>query len=288
MKVLVTGATGYLGSNLVRKFFERGFEVVIIKRSFSNTQRIKDILPYLTFYDIDKCNLEDSFRNEVRFDAVIHTATCYGRKNESFNTIFETNICFPIKLLELASRYHVTMFLNTDTILNKDINAYALSKNQFVDWGEIYAQSHKIKFINIKLEHFYGPGDDDSKFTTYIIKNCMNNTCEINLTAGEQKRDFIYIDDVVSAYLVILKAMIYKKDDISEFELGSGMTISIRDFVQLVHKITGSKTVLNFGFLPYRQNEKMESKANIQSLYLLGWECKTSLTEGLKKTIAGL
>ena len=60
-------------------------------------------------------------------------------------------------------------------------------------------------FINMRLEHFYGPGDADSKFTAHVMNSCLRNVPELKLTLGEQRRDFFYIEDVVSAYLIILE-----------------------------------------------------------------------------------
>ena len=137
--------------------------------------------------------------------AVVHTATCYGRNRETPLEVFEANLKFPLDLLEKAALFSTDTFFNTDTILYKYLNGYSLSKHQFVEWGKQYADEHKIKFCNIKLEHMYGPGDDDSKFTTYVINSCLNNVPEVKLTLGEQERDFIYIDDVVSAYQLLLK-----------------------------------------------------------------------------------
>jgi nucleoside-diphosphate-sugar epimerase len=131
----------------------------------------------------------------------------------------------------------------------------------------------------------YGPGDDESKFTTHVIKSCLANVPELKLTAGEQKRDFIYIDDVISAYMILLEKAKQQTENFQEYDLGSGKAIKIREFVEIVHKITQSCTKLNFGVLPYRENEIMQSEADITSLMSLGWLCQTSLIEGIKKIV---
>ena len=129
----------------------------------------------------------------------------------------------------------------------------------------------------------YGPGDDESKFTTYIINSCINNVPVIKLTPGEQKRDFIFIDDVVSAYHILLKNN--EMNAFEEFELGTGEAISIREFVEEVHSITQSRSKLDFSAYPYRENEIMESKANTKKLKANGWEPAITQTEGLKRVI---
>src|SRR5207344_1577562 len=104
-------------------------------------------------------------------DAVVHTATSYGRKGEKAVAVLEANTAFPLRLMESGISFGVKTFFNTDTSLNKYMNFYALSKKQFADWGRLLAGQKKIRFINIELEHFYGPGDDDSKFTASVIRS---------------------------------------------------------------------------------------------------------------------
>jgi CDP-paratose synthetase len=110
---------------------------------------------------------------------------------------------------------------------------------------------------------------------------------ELKLTNGEQKRDFIYIDDVVSAYLIILEKIKGFSDFFNEFDVGSGSAVSIREFVEKIHQITDSQTHLAFGSIPYRIGELMSSNANVEPLVELGWFCKTNLDKGLKLVMKG-
>ena len=139
--------------------------------------------------------------------------------------------------------------------------------------------------MNIVLEHFYGPGDDETKFVSWVIKSCRQNVPELRLTAGDQKRDFIYINDVIEAYLLLLYKTANARADYHEFELGSGKSVNIRQFVEMIHRLCGSNTRLNFGAIPYRPNEIMESKADISALEKLGWRPSTSLEQGLCDTL---
>ena len=291
MKVLLTGATGFLGSRIVKALLEKKYQVVILKRSFSDTWRINDLLSQLSVYDIDLCNLSSIFEKENEINAVIHTATCYGKKGEKISQIFEANTYFPLNLIETAIEFIVGTFINTDTYYNKcsrlysSLSDYVLSKRQFLEWSKLFVEAKKIKFINAQLEHIFGPNDDESKFTSYVFDSCMRNVSRLNLTKGLQKRDFIYIDDVVSGYMVLLDKLFKQPLGFYEYEIGSGHIVTIREFVEKVHEITKSKTVLNFGEIPYRNNEIMESQANIEPLKKLGWSCKVDLEEGIKAVI---
>ncbi len=286
-RVLITGATGFLGSNLAKTMIDRGFEVIAIKRKSSSLKQIAGIASKIHLYDLEDLDFSSVFQIHGRVDIVIHTATCYGRNNEPTLEIFNANTSFPLRLLDAASKAKVEKFINTDTILDKYLNLYSLSKNHLLEWGKFYSMHKMIEFINMRLEHFYGPGDDNSKFTSYVIDNCISNTASLNLTLGEQCRDFIYVDDVVSAYLTVLTKKDTSEQWFSEYDVGSGDSISIRKFVETVHQVTGSKTKLIFGAFPYREGEVMNSKADITALKALGWKCHVTLEQGLKLTIKG-
>jgi len=285
MRILLTGITGYLGSHLAHALLNNGHEVIGLKRTSSSLQRIDSILPKLALHDVESVNLSIWFKQLGKVDAVIHTATSYGRKGESFSEILQANLVFPLKLLNAAIEASVALFINTDTVLDKFLNPYALSKGQFAEWGKYFAEQQEIHFINIKLEHFYGPKDDPTKFTAHVINSCLNNVAELNLTQGEQQRDFIYIDDAVSAYLVLLNKHTMFKEQFIELDLGSGIAITIKQFVETVHKLTQSTTLLNFGALSYRAGEAMYSKATTEHLESLGWQCQQDLNAGINLII---
>jgi len=281
-KVLLTGVTGFLGSYLAKELLKIGYEVVALKRKSSSLHRVESIASEITFYDIGDLDFYELFSKREKIDAIIHTSTSYGRNNESVSDIFVANTEFPLRLLDAGSRAGIGLFLNTDTILDKYLNLYALSKNQLLQWGRFFSMHEKIRFGNVRLEHFYGPDDDPTKFSAYVINNCLANTPELRFTKGEQKRDFIYIDDVVSAYIVLLENVDGFSSSFLEFDVGSGKPLSVKEFVKKVHRITASKTNLNFGALPYREGEVMYSEADISGLAALGWECRFDIETGLK------
>lgn len=286
-RVLITGVTGFLGSHIAKKLLAQGYDIVALKREASSLHRVESILSEIYFYDVEELDFGSLFLRESKIDAVIHTATTYGRDGQSPTEISATNTTFPLSLLDAAITAGVRVFINTDTALNIDVNEYTLSKNQFKQWGRYFSQNNKIHFVNLRLEHFYGKGDDDRKFTSYVINSCISKEPSLKLTLGEQRRDFIYIDDVVAAYLTVLKNESLVDEWFVEYGVGSGTTVTIREFVELVHQMTDSTTSLDFGALSYRKHEEMSSHSDTSALKALGWYCKYSLEQGLKAIIEG-
>ena len=155
--ILLTGGTGFLGSNLLKHLVEKNYNVILLKRSFANIFRIREYLNKISFYDSDLVSLETIF-SENNIDKIVHCATNYGRIDNEPLQIVEANLLLPLRLLELGKNHQTCCFINTDTILNKKINYYSLSKKQFKEWLSAYKKD--LICINVALEHFYGPGDD--------------------------------------------------------------------------------------------------------------------------------
>jgi len=121
---------------------------------------------------------------------------------------------------------------------------------------------------------------------THVVQDLVNNAEKIDLTPGEQKRDFVYIDDTVDAFLRIIRHSGTLGPGFSEFEVGSGSPVTIREFVELAKGLAGNtRTILNFGAIPYRENEVMNCNADTTAISRLGWGCTVPLREGLKRTI---
>lgn len=284
--VLLTGATGFLGSNLLEALIRSKYEVVILKRSTSNISKIYHLIDKIVYYDVDMQPLEIAFENHS-IDCVIHTACDYGKFSKSTYQIAESNLMYGLKIIDACLKYKTKFFMNTDTLLPRQLNAYSLSKKQFVDW--LIHKSSDIQVVNFRLEYMYGPNEDNSKLVPWFLSKLIQNEFEIELTQGEQKRDFIFIDDVVSAILLVLN----KLEDINrftEFDVGTGESVTLRYFLEQIKLeyeaafgLTNSH--LAFGKLPYRKGEMMNVELNNSELIKLGWSPSIKLQEGVRKII---
>jgi len=284
MNLILTGSTGFLGSHLLRRLIKLNHNVVCLKREISNLWRVNNLLDKADWLNLETIDLKEVLINK-KIDCILHCATHYGRKEIDPLQTIEANLLLPLKLLHASKNTKVFSFINTDTVLDKRISHYSLSKGQFVDWLKFYSEEYII--VNLALEHFYGPGDDSTKFSSFIINELMDNKEKnIDLTKGQQKRDFIYIDDVISAFEILLSKLKKMENSFHHFEVGTNESVSIKDFVLTVKKFClNEKTRLKFGSLPYRKDETMETNVDTKALRSLGWTPKFTLKEGLRLTI---
>jgi nucleoside-diphosphate-sugar epimerase len=285
--ILLTGATGFLGSYLLKSLLQTESNIIILKRSFSNVWRISEYLTKVKFYDIDKTPLSDVFK-ENDIDCIIHTACSYGRGGEGDVKVIKSNLLFGLELVELGVLHSVKTFINTGSVLPKNINVYSMSKAHLSEWLSFF--SNKIQVIDLKFEHIYGPLDDQNKFIHWLINKIRSQDEQIKLTSGEQKRDFIFIDDVVEVYKLVLS----KKKQLKSFnlfEIGSGKLTKVKDFVsEISKKLEEIDNVnysgkLKFGEIPYRPNDIMVPILDNSKILDLGWVPKVFPSEGINKLL---
>ena len=282
--ILITGINGFLGSNLAKTLCEK-YEIIGLANNTNNLFRLEGF-SFKVYSSNDNPVL---IFQENKIFAIIHAATVYRIETEPLETLLKTNILLPVKLFELANQFNVKLFLNTDSFFNNlnytysYLPQYTLSKKHVLEWLRII--EGECKLINMKLFHMYGPGDTPEKFIPNVFSKLKNNEPYIDTTPAEQTRDFIFIDDVVAAYDVVLEKYDTLTEMFIDIEVGTGMETSIKDFMTELKHLTTSVTKLNFGALNYRKNEIMKSKANNKKLYDLGWVPRFTVAEGLKKMV---
>jgi len=267
----LTGATGFVGSHILKRLIELGEDVVIIIRETSSLERIQNLNGFSVFKVNNQLSNLDELYKRYQINTIIHVSTEYGR-SLNYSSVLLSNVIFPIKLIEKADMKNLKLFINTDSFSSKFQNSSYLK--EYVSSKKIFKEYLKSLFafqvINLQLEHVIGEYDSNGKFITFLFDEMLSDRKQIKLTEGNQKRDFIYISDVVDAYIVTLKYKNYKKNFI-QFEVGTGQSISIKEFVYTMHKILQSKSELLFGSIETRTDEIMDSRANNKDLIKLGW-----------------
>lgn len=278
MRIAITGATGTLGSALTRALLQRGDTVVILSRTPTALRRLLG-LP-ITAYPYDVAGIAAALAAGP-LDALVHAACSYGRSGESAADLLEANALTPLRLA-LAAGTRVGRWLSIGTALPRGVSPYALSKAQFADWLEALPASAVPPRDILLLEHFYGPGDDPSKFLTRVARACIAGE-PLELTAGTQERDFIQLDDVVAAILAVLDR---PQPGCRSIAVGSGTAVTIRTVVERLNRLAGGRSQLRFGAVPMRANEPARCVADITALCRLGWSPAVSLESGLAALVA--
>jgi CDP-paratose synthetase len=277
--ILIVGANGFLGKRIAR-YFKKKYNIIGIVRSLPKNNH--DGILYVIS---DKNELVKVFKTK-NVDFIIYAATVYRPINNNYDSIIDSNLVLPLQLFSLAKKYQIKAFLNIDSFFNNSkynysyLPEYTLSKKHLLEWLKLSLPKTNVKLFNMKIFHMYGKDDSIEKFIPSIIHKMKNNEPFIDLTYGEQKRDFIHIEDVIRAFEIVLISY-QNLPNFDKFEIGTGESTSIRDFILLVKNKLKSSTRLNFGKLEYRENEIMFSKAVNSKLIKLGWKVHYDLEEGV-------
>ena len=274
MNIILTGSHGYLGTNLKDFLANKGYQILILDRFICD--KTKDLIRF--------SNFEDDIRDYDAPCAIIHCAGLYEIKDITVLELAQANLFYSINVLEKAIVAKIPYFVNINTALPEELNFYALSKRQFSEWGKRESLLGKITFIDLHLEHFYGMGVGNNNFVRYLLDAMIRNVPELKLTKGEQQRDFIYITDVLNAIDVVVKNL-RNFNSYSKVPVGSGESISIKQLVKLLQDLSHTTTFCNFGAINYRNNEVMNSKADISLLTKLGWQPTVDIETGLSRML---
>lgn len=295
MKILLTGATGFLGSKILKRLIKEKHQVAVLKRSTSSLRRIQEYMTVCSIYDTDREGLDTVFEKEHP-EIIIHCAAAYGRNAKETEQVAETNLMLGIRLLTLAEKYQCRYFINTGTFAFKQIEPegriekpiymadYTLAKYQFIRWGEAFAVRGALCFITMDLEHIFGEDDEEGKFILMIEQKCMSGETSVDLSDGMQLRDYIYTENVVDAYMCVLQH-IKECRGFCRFQVGMGEPIALKEFVTMIKEISESSIRLDFGKRERNDNEPEASVADINALKALGWQPRFTREEGIRQML---
>ena len=294
--ILLTGATGFIGGYLLEGLLQKGYKVVVIKRSTSNTWRIKHLLDKIRSYDADKTKIEKIFE-ENKIDCTIHLATHYKKvhSEDDVDKFIDTIIRFPALILQQMAKRNAGFFINTGTFTEYDVgpepigenakkrahNLYSAFKIAFSDILQYYSNEFGIKTMDLKLFSPYGPKDNEKLFV-YVVKSFVEGK-QFETTKGEQKWNWTYVTDIVDAYIKSLEHIEIMKNPYEVFNIGADDVHSIREIISLLERISGKKGLARFT-KDYPKNEIfLVNCDNSKAKKHLGWKPKTDLNTGLKE-----
>lgn len=296
--VLLTGATGFLGSHLLEALIHQGYSVVVLKRSTSNLWRIEHLAGQYKSYDVDVQSISKIFEHEI-IDIVIHMATLY-RKFDNGNEVSDmlaSNVTFPTEIVEVASRKGIKGFINTGTFFEYDCSRQPVDESTSIAPFNFYAKtklalesilktySDKMMVNTFRLFSPYGE-KDNQKLVPMIIQKALKGEV-IELSEGLQKIDLIYVKDIVSAYMKAVERISSGsfQSEYEVFNLGSGVPLSIRDIVSIVEQKLGK---------PLKKTWGEASKIDIPIAYaditklerILHWKPEYTALQGIENTVS--
>jgi nucleoside-diphosphate-sugar epimerase len=290
--ILITGASGFLGRATLKSLLLDPDLFVFV------AYRAKTPRSFLSQLDTQKTHIFNvEIESEIKelfskyeVQTILHLATNYGRHNQNIDSVLSANLVLPLTLLTHGLPANVQHFINIDSFynkagnLNEELFNYSQSKKALIPWLKQY--SNQTKVSNLILEHMYGPGDAEDKFIPTLIRSSLCDFSDgLKLSRGQQERDFIFLDDVVSAIQAILGEK--NKDDqigYQDIGVGHGKGTSLIELAAVINAITGTSSPAPFSDAPYKKHEIMSSVADNSKLISLGWNPQIDLINGLTRT----
>jgi nucleoside-diphosphate-sugar epimerase len=298
-RVLVTGATGFIGSHLAKRLVKRGAEVHAFVHSSGSLWRVKEIQERLFLHGIDLCDQAsvNSACQEINPEIVYHLAA-YGvnYEQQDIKQALDTNVMGTVNLIRGLRGTACKRFIHTSTFAeygHKDhpiretdslepVGIYASTKAAASLIAPVVAGECGIPLSIIRLFTVYGPFEGEDKFVPYVILSLLDGKAP-KLTTCRQVRDYIYVEDVVEAYLNAADISI---DEPLTLNIGSGVPITLQDVVRNISKLLYNKSEVLFGAIPHRRNEIWQAYADVtKAREVLGWYARIPLEEGLLRTI---
>ena len=277
MNILILGGNGYLGSKVVRRLLKEGHSVTCTKRATSNISRVQEDKVNWIPASVDGIETATRYDN---FDWILNMACNYGRSTVLYDNVLEANIEFPLKVLNKGTEFKVKNFLTIGTGLPDNLNMYSFSKSMFSDFGKFYVEKHGINFYNLKLEMFYGSDEPKDRFIPSVIYKMLHRQ-EVNTTLGTQRRDIIWVEDIVNAVIMVMNANVPGYHEIS---VGTGVAPTIAEIVDFIWEETGYQSRLNKGTVPMRENEP-DCVADVSFLKSIGDWNPVDWKTGIQKMI---
>lgn len=288
-KILVTGASGFIGSHLCRRLSMSGAEVHGVSRKIP--PKDENCLRWWQgdLADIQAVrNLLTTIKPKVIFHLASHVA---GSRNlELVLPTFSCNLMSVVNLLTVATeigckRIILTGSLEEPEFDNREIipaSPYAAAKWASSAYARMFHSLYKTPVVIARLFMVYGPGQQDfNKLVPYVTLSLLRNQ-DPKLSSGKREIDWIYVEDVVSGLIAIDRASNIEGCTV---DLGSGKLVSIQTVVQIIASKVGSQAVPAFGAVPDRPMEQVRVANTQRTHTAIGWKPETSLEKGLEYTI---
>lgn len=290
MKILITGANGYVGKNLVPKLLKNGHELLEITIAPDLSKSLYGNSTIQFHYTTD--NQEELVKavREFKPETVLHLAS-FLTANDDFKTIqklLQANINYLCSILDAVKGVGLKWFVNTgsfaeyfkgDGILDPAYfyTATKTASRIFVDY---FSKAYGFSYCTIVPYTIFG-GNDSQKKIIDILYDSLESKESLDLTSGDQVLDFIHVNDVTD-FFSLLVSNINAVTSGSNFQLGSGKGTTLKELVGIMENATGKVANINWGGKEYRKRDVMYAVAN-PSLqhHIFQWKPNIGIQEGI-------
>ncbi len=297
-RVLITGASGFVGANLARRMLKDGHKVCLLLRNQSDTWRLDDLIDEFETVRLDMLDY-NQVSNTVSFfkpELIFHLAVsgAYSWQTD-WNEIVDTNLRSTINLVEACAKVGFDCFVNTGSSSEYGFYDHAPQENEPVEPNSYYAitkaagtmtcrhvaSRDSLKIPTLRLYSVYGPYEDPRRLMPTLIKKGLAGELP-PLVDPSIARDYVYIDDVVEAYLSVCKTNLEEHGAV--FNVGTGVQTSIEEIVSIARKELKIEAEPSWGSMENRvwdssiwvaNNEKIKSS--------LDWTPVNSVAQGFHK-----
>lgn len=300
-RVLVTGSYGFIGVHLCAALSGVGAVVIGVSRRAKSSE-----VQGMELHEIDLVDGEAIRRliENTCPEFVVHLAGVRQRTVElgEFGPSYKVNLLGTLNLVEACravGRPSRFVSLGTceeygggtapfdETQREAPVSAYGVSKLAVTHLLEAVSRTYQFPAVVLRPTNVYGPGQGEEMFVPALVSALLSGR-EFAMTAGEQTRDYVYVDDLVDA---IVSALELQVPCGSVINIGSGIPVRIKEMALLAARSIGptAPKLLRLGSRDYRPGEPMDYWAsNDRASRLLGWRPRVSLEEGIARTVAGI
>jgi UDP-glucose 4-epimerase len=296
-RIAVTGGTGFIGRHLVRALIENGACPALLTRSPRSIMDWSDAVRCVPMDLADSEAIPDILAAE-KPDLLFHLAGTRGRGHPLGDSVAcaELNVCGTVRILDAARRAgvrRIVMISSADVFggasgpLDEDVplqptSPYGISMATAARFAQAMHAAEGCPVVVLRAFSVYGPGQPGDMFVASAVSAAVEGL-PFRMTEGWQRRDLVFVDDVVTA---LLEAARTPGIEGRVIHIGSGQAHRLRDLATLIWRLTESSAPLMIGARPAPAHELHDTWADISlARRLLGWEPGTELETGLRATI---
>lgn len=299
-RVLVTGASGFIGAHLTRALVSLGAEVSVLLRPSSRLDKLQSLADRITVLRADLCDAAGLAQAvaQVRPRYAFHLAafTNVGRDRGNDELALNVNLIGTVRLVNTLADGGVERIVNsgsceeygdteppvTEAARLRPVSPYSASKAAASMWCEMAYRARGVPVVTMRPFLSYGPEQEAVRLIPQAILAALQDR-EFPMTLGEQTREFTHVDDMVDGYL---RAALVPGIEGEIFNLSSGEETSVRDAVSLIFRLAQSHGRPQFGLLKYREAELWRSCGDAsRARETLGWQPRISFADGIAEVI---